>query len=108
MNGQRGNEKNLFGEGLAVIPGAVEDDVAVSVDDVARGDHTVDMDGPTQAPSDVRDFDGVDLQGIEGLGVAPWSLCVRVAHGLNVGCTYRHTHTHIFCDQILFATSNLT
>ena len=50
MDKQR--DGNLFGEGLAVVPRAAEDDVAVEVDGVARGDDAEHIERPLQAPSD--------------------------------------------------------
>ena len=43
---------NLLGECLAVVPRAVEDDVAVEVDGVAHGDDTKHIERSLQAPSD--------------------------------------------------------
>ena len=48
----RERDRNLFGEGLAVVPRAAEDDVAVEVDSVACGDDAEHIERPLQAPSD--------------------------------------------------------
>jgi hypothetical protein len=72
---------NLFGEGLAVVPRAAEDDVAVEVDGVARGDDAEHIDQPPQAPPDPFDPDRKHLQGAHGEGAVAGRGLVGEAHG---------------------------
>jgi hypothetical protein len=78
---------HLLGQGLVVIPRAIEEKVAIVIYTVPDGNQAVDMQRPLETILvDLGDSDVEDLQGAIGSSV-PWDGFECMAHGAKSRCT---------------------